>query len=80
MPPPMISVSTFADQVAEQIELGRNLGAADDRRHRPLGRCSASRARRVLLHGAAGIGRQEDARSRSTEACARCATEKASST
>ena len=60
MAPPMISTSTLLEQIAEQIELGGNLGAADDGRER---------ARRLVehlferfqfgLHGAAGISRQQ---------------------
>ena len=46
-------------QIAEQVELGRHLGAADDRGHRPL-RMLERLAERLEfgLHGAAGIGRQ----------------------
>ena len=48
MPPPMISTFDLGDQIAEQIELGRDLGAADDRRDRALRRLRApSRARRA---------------------------------
>ena len=49
----------FRQQIAEEIELGRNLGAADDRRHRPLRRMQGLLQRLELgLHGAAGIGRK----------------------
>ena len=70
----------LADQIFEQVELGRDLGAADDG-DRP----AASGFQRLLerlelgLHGAAGIGRQQWA-SPSVEACARCAAENASLT
>ena len=48
------------DQIAEQVELGRNLGAADDRRHRPL-RCVQRLLQRfeLLLHGAPGVGGEQ---------------------
>ena len=36
MPPPSTRRSTRVDQVAEQLELGRDLGAADQRGERPL--------------------------------------------
>ena len=59
MAPPMISTSTLAMQIAEQVELGRNLGAADDGGDRPLRRVERLAERLELgLHGAAGIGRQ----------------------
>ena len=49
----------LADEVFQQVDLGRDLGAADDRDHR-LGRRFQRLAQRVELglHGAAGIGRQ----------------------
>ena len=61
MPPPMTSVSTLVDQVAEQVELGRDLGAADDGDHRPLSALPSAFVQRLQLglHGAAGIGRQQ---------------------
>ena len=47
------------DQIAEQLELGRDLGAADDRRDRALGIAERDGQRLELrLHGAAAIGRQ----------------------
>ena len=59
MPPPMISTFDLGDQVAEQVELGRDLGAADDRGHRPLRRVERLAERVELgLHAAPGIGRQ----------------------
>ena len=80
MPPPMISVSTFVEQIAEQIELGGDLGAADDGRDRTLRRVQRFLQRfELLLHGAPGIGGKQMG-DRFDEACARCATEKASST
>ena len=49
----------LADEVFQQVDLGRDLGAADDRDHR-LGRRFQRLVQRVELglHGAAGIGRQ----------------------
>ena len=49
----------LADEVFQQVDLGRDLGAADDRDDR-LGRRFQRLAERVEfgLHGAAGIGRQ----------------------
>ena len=60
MPPPMISVSTLVMRLAKQIELGRDLGAADDRGDRTL-RVEQRALERVefFLHGAAGIDRQQ---------------------
>ncbi len=49
----------LGDQVPEQVELGRDLGAADHRGHRPLRRFQRLGERDELrLHGAAGIGGQ----------------------
>src|SRR6516162_2474220 len=49
----------FCEQAAEQVELGRHLGSADDRRER-TDRCLQHFRERLelILHGAAGIGRQ----------------------
>ena len=49
----------LADEVFQKVDLGGDLGAADDRDHR-LGRRFQRLAERVEfgLHGAAGIGRQ----------------------
>src|SRR5262249_17341056 len=49
----------LCEQAAEQVELGRYLGSADDRRERTGWGLQYVRERRELvLHGAAGIGRQ----------------------
>src|SRR5215831_10100470 len=49
----------FCEQAAEQVELGRYLGSADDRRERTDGSLQYVRERlEFILHGAAGIGRQ----------------------
>ena len=59
MPPPMISAFDLVEQIAQQVELGRNLGAADDRRYRPFRMLKRLGERFELgLHGAAGIGGQ----------------------
>ena len=49
----------LGDEIAEQLELGRNLGAADDGCDRALRRFERLGERHQLrLHGAAGIGGQ----------------------
>ena len=49
----------LADQIAQEVELGRDLGAADHRDDRPGRRFERLAERLELgLHGAAGIGRQ----------------------
>ena len=59
MPPPITSASTLDDEIFQQVELGRDLGAADDGDHRLLRRVQRLRQRVELgLHGAAGIGGQ----------------------
>ena len=60
MPPPMISLSTLASRFVEHRDLGRDLGAADHRRGRPL-RLVERGAQRVDLfhHQRSGIGRQQ---------------------
>ncbi len=60
MPPPMISLSTLPTRLPEQVELGRNLGAAHDRADRlRLGAPSALfEALELGLHQAARRGRQ----------------------
>src|SRR5262245_38382663 len=48
----------FCKQVAEQIELGRYLGSADDRRERAdWGLQHFGERLELILHGASGIGR-----------------------
>jgi hypothetical protein len=49
----------LADEVFQKVDLGGDLGAADDRNHR-LGRRFQRLVERVELglHGASGIGRQ----------------------
>ena len=60
MPPPMTSASTFLTRFIKQVDLGRDLGAADDGDDRPLRVAEALLQRLELgLHGAAGIGRQQ---------------------
>ena len=81
MAPPMISTSTLAIRLLEQVELGRNLGAADDRGDRPLRRFQRlARARRVRPAWCGRHRRAARAPSPSVEAWARWATEKASLT
>ena len=59
MAPPMISAFDLVEQVAEQIELGRNLGAADDGGERALRIVERLVQRLKLgLHGAPGVSRQ----------------------
>ena len=70
----------LADQVAEHVELGRDLGAADHRRDRALGIAQRLLQRVQLgLHRPPGERRQQVA-TPSVEAWARCAAEKASLT
>ena len=58
--PPITSTFTLADQVAQQVQLGGDLGAADDRRHRPH-RIAERRVQRLQfrLHQPAGVGGQQ---------------------
>ena len=58
MPPPIERVD-LCEQAAEQVELGRHLGPADDRREW-TDRALQYFSERVefILHGAPGIGRQ----------------------
>ena len=59
MPPPMISLSTLHGKVLEDRDFARHLGAADQRRRRPLrffehgAQCSD-----LFQHQRAGVGRQ----------------------
>ena len=60
MPPPMISLSTLADQVGEHRDLGRHLGAADHGRDRARRLVEHAAQRVDLLHQQrAGVGRQQ---------------------
>ena len=59
MPPPITSASTFFTRFMQQVDLGGNLGAADDRDDRAHRLAKALFQRLQFgLHGAAGIGRQ----------------------
>ena len=56
----MTSACDLGDQVFQEVELGRDLGAADDRDHRPLRLLERLAERLELgLHGAAGVGGQQ---------------------
>ena len=58
--PPITSIVDFGQQVFEQRDLGRDLGAADDRHHRPLGLAQRLvEMDELLLHRASGRGRQQ---------------------
>ena len=59
MPPPSTSEVDPLDQIAEQLELGRDLGAADQRRERALGMLERAAQRLDLrLHQPPGRRRQ----------------------
>ena len=73
----------FRKQIAEKIELGRNLGAADDRRHRVLRRArkpSRSASSSAVMARPGYAGKFETVTMEVFEACSRWAAEKASST
>ena len=59
MPPPIMRMSTLLHEVAEEVELGRHLGAADNRGDRTL-RIAERETQRLelLLHRAPRAGRQ----------------------
>ena len=60
IPPPRTNRSTLSMRLVEDLDLARHLGAADDRRERPLGPLEEPRQRLDLaLHEQAGIGGQQ---------------------
>jgi hypothetical protein len=59
MPPPITRASTFLHKVLQQVDLGRNLGAADNGHDRARRVAEAFLERdQLCLHGSARIGRQ----------------------
>ena len=55
----MISTSTLSSEIAEQVELGRNFGAADDRRERAFGMLKRlGQGFEFGLHGPPGVRRK----------------------
>ena len=60
IPPPRTSMSTLVSRLSMTLILSRDLGAAEDRRERPLGRFEQLREHLELaLHQQPGVGRQE---------------------